>query len=75
MALGHEKAGAVLIDLTAAHDTVWHWGMRRPVLIDHTAAHDTVWHGAVLIDLTAAHDTVWHWGMRRLVQFLLILLI
>ena len=26
MALGHEKAGAVLIDLTAAHDTVWHWG-------------------------------------------------
>ena len=34
MALGHEKAGAVLIDLidlTAAHDTVWHWGMRRLV--------------------------------------------
>ena len=31
MALGHEKAGAVLIDMTAAHDTVWHWGMRRPV--------------------------------------------
>ena len=27
----NEKAGAVLIDLTAAHDTVWHWGMRRLV--------------------------------------------